>query len=138
MKIKIDRKNKAYHFQGQNEDGVTINMDANPEIGGEKKGVRPMEMLLYGLAGCSAIDMISILEKSKQDLQEISVEVDAERQKDKTPALFTDIKVTFYLSGNLDETKVKRALDLTFEKYCSVALTLNKTAKITYDYVINN
>lgn len=138
MKIKIDRKNKAFHFQGQNEDGTKINIDANPEIGGEKKGVRPMELLLYGLAGCSAIDMISILEKSKQDLQDISVEVDAEREKDKTPSLFTDITITFFIKGNLDETKVKRALDLTFTKYCSVALILNKTAKITYDYVINH
>jgi putative redox protein len=68
MKIKVDRKNKAYHFEGENEDGIKINMDANPEIGGDRKGVRPMEMLLYGLAGCSAIDLISILEKSKQEL----------------------------------------------------------------------
>jgi putative redox protein len=138
MKIKVDRKNKAYHFEGENEDGIKINMDANPEIGGDRKGVRPMEMLLYGLAGCSAIDLISILEKSKQELLDISVEVEAEREKDKTPALFTAIKVSFLLKGSLDEMKVKRALDLTFEKYCSVALTLNKTAKITYDYIINN
>jgi putative redox protein len=138
MKIKVDRKNKAYHFEGENEDGIKINMDANPEIGGDRKGVRPMEMLLYGLAGCSAIDLISILEKSKQELLDISVEVEAEREKDKTPTLFTAIKVSFLLKGSLDEMKVKRALDLTFEKYCSVALTLNKTAKITYDYIINN
>lgn len=136
MKIELSRLNDAYHFQAVNEDGATLEMDASPAIGGLNLGFRPMQVLLAGLGGCSSIDVISILKKQKQPLQDIRVSVNGERDNGQVPALFKDIHVHFTLAGELDEDKVKKAIDLSMDKYCSVAKTLEKTATITHSYQI--
>lgn len=136
MTIKITRETGLFHFVGYNEQGIAIHLDAAKEIGGNDAGIRPMQLLLYGLAGCSGIDMVSILNKQKEVVEDISITVTAEREKDKVPALFTTIQVHFELKGALNSTKVEKALALTFEKYCSVSAILAHTATISYSYTI--
>lgn len=138
MKIELSRLDDAFHMEVKNEDGNTIEIDGSPVIGGHNLGMRPMQLLLAGAGGCSAIDVISILKKQKQPLEDIDIVVEGEREKDKVPSLFTDINVHFKLKGNLDPSKVEKAITLSMEKYCSVAKTLEKTAKITHSYEILN
>lgn len=138
MKITLHRINDAYHMQARNASGNTIDMDSSPALGGENKGMRPMETVLVALAGCSTIDVIALLEKQRQTLQDILVSVEAEREEHKVPALFTKIHLTYQLTGDLDPKKVERALSLSIDKYCSVAKMLEKTAVISYSYTIEN
>lgn len=136
MEIEVNLLNQAYHFEAKNESGNTVNIDASPAIGGLGLGARPMELLIMGLGGCSGIDVLSILRKQKIEPQGFRVKISAEREKDATPALFTDIHVKFIFKGPIDESKAKRAIDLSMDKYCSVAKTLEKTAKITSELVV--
>ena len=136
MRVTLKRLNKAVHMKATNEDGAVIHVDGAASVGGENKGFRPMQLLLAGLGSCSSIDLIGILRKQKQSLEDLEVRVDGEREKDKVPSLFQNIHVHFILRGNLDEKKVKRAVDLSMITYCSVTKTLEKTAKITYSYEI--
>jgi len=138
MRITLERQNKAVHLQATNEDGASIDIDGALSIGGENKGLRPMQLLLAGIGSCSTMDIVSILNKQKQDLQDIRILVDGEREKEKTPSLFEEIHVHFILTGNLDEKKVKRAVDLSMNTYCSVSKIIEKTARITYSYEIKN
>lgn len=133
MVIKLERLDDAFHLRATNETGNTVETDASPGIGGGGKGMRPMEMLLSSLGACSSIDVIDILNKMRQPLQDISVTLNGEREKDKTPSLFTDIHVVFDLYGDLDPDKAQRAVDMSMEKYCSVAKIVEKTAKITWE-----
>lgn len=137
MKVNLKRINDACHLEAQNESGAVISIDGAPEIGGQNLGFRPMQLLLAGIGSCSSMDIISILQKQKQPLTGLEVEVNGEREKDKTPSLFETIHVHFRVTGNLDEEKVKRAIDLSMTKYCSVAKTLEKTARITYTFEVN-
>lgn len=136
MKITLKRLDAAYHMEAVNEDESKIETDGSPAIGGSDKGMRPMQLLLAAAGSCSSIDIISILNKQKQQLGNLEVEVTAEREKDKVPALFTDIHIHFKLSGELAEDKVKRAVNLSMEKYCSVVKILEKTAKVTSSFEI--
>jgi putative redox protein len=133
MRIQLTRLDDAFHLQASNEQGNTVETDAAPAIGGHGLGMRPMEMLLSSLGACSSIDVIDILRKMRQPLNDIKVILEGEREKDKTPALFTHIHVTFNLYGDLDVDKAQRAVDMSMEKYCSVAKILEKTAKITWE-----
>ncbi len=132
----MQRVNKAVHFIAYGSDGHSILMDGSEAIGGEGKGVRPMETVLMGLAGCSSIDMVMILDKMRQKLEDIRIEVVAERA-DEVPAVFTKIHVSFFLKGDLKEKKVAQAVDMAFQKYCSVSKMLEPTVEITSSYVIN-
>jgi putative redox protein len=136
MRIELNRINTAVHFEAKNEAGVAIPIDGSPAIGGENKGARPMELLLMGLGGCSGIDIITILQKMKQTVTNFSILIDGEREQGKEPSLFETIHVVFKLTGDLDPEKVGRAVSLSMDKYCSVAKTLEKTAKITYEFQI--
>jgi putative redox protein len=136
MKIELNRLNDAYWLEAINEEGAKLNIDASPEIGGLNKGLRPMQMLLAAMGGCSTIDIISILKKQKQNLKDIKITVTGERSKDAVPSLFTEVHAHFKLYGDLDEDKVKKAVSLSVEKYCSVAKTLESTATITYSFEI--
>jgi len=136
MKITLKRLDDAYHLEAENEDGRKIETDGSPAIGGSNKGMRPMQLLLAAAGSCSSVDLISILKKQKQELKNFEVEVTAEREKDKVPSLFTDIHVHYKLTGDLDDTKVSRAVDLSFNKYCSVVKILEKTAKVSSSYEI--
>jgi uncharacterized OsmC-like protein len=138
MKITLSRQNDAVHFIAKNEQDTVMHIDGSPEIGGENKGFRPMQMLLAALGGCSSIDVVSILKKQRQVLETFDIEIEGEREAGKEPSLFQDILVTFKLTGaSLDPEKVKKAVALSMDKYCSVAKTLEKTATIKYLMVLN-
>ena len=135
MEVKLKRINKAFHFEASNTDDLKVNIDANPAIGGEGKGVRPMELVLMGLAGCASIDLGLILKKQRQELVDYDVAVSSTRNEDDAKA-FKTINLHFTLHGNIDATKVEKAIELTLTKYCSVSLSLDKNIKITYTYTI--
>lgn len=134
MKISVQRLEAPFLLEASNADGNTLHMDASPQIGGTGKGFRPMETLLAGLGGCSAIDVVVILQKSKQNLEDIRVEIDGERQQGVEPSLFETIHVTYKLKGSFTDESAQRAVDWSMNKYCSVARTLEKTAKITWSW----
>ncbi len=116
--------------------GHGIVIDGAPEIGGRNLGIRPMEMMLMGLGGCTAMDVLSILKKQRQQVTQCVIEVEGQR-RDEHPRVFTEIYVHFKVSGhNLKENQVKKAVDLSAEKYCSVSAMLSHTAKIIHDYEI--
>lgn len=137
MKIKLTKADDAFHFKAFNETGKSINIDASPDIGGTNKGVRPMEMLLMALAGCSGIDINLILKKQRQVIENFDILVEGDREQEKEASLFKKIHVRFLFYGKLDEAKVKRAVSLSMDKYCSVSKTLEKTAEITYSIELN-
>ncbi len=137
MKIEIQRLDDAYHLRATSEEGNSVETDGAVSIGGSNKAMRPMQMLLSSLGSCSSIDVIQFLKKQRQPLDDIRVTVTGAREQDKVPALFTDVHVHYKLFGDLDENKVERAVSLSMGKYCSVARILEKTAKITWDYVIH-
>ena len=112
-------------------------MDGPPDHGGRNLAARPMEMVLVGLGGCSAFDVVEILEKSRQNVQECQIQIEAERA-DEIPAVFTNIHMHFILSGEgLNEKHVKRAVELSVDKYCSVVKMLRPGVVITFDYELN-
>jgi putative redox protein len=121
---------------GKSHSGHSITMDGPSEIGGENLGVRPMEMLLLGVAGCTMIDVVTTLKKMRQDLSHCETKINAERAKEH-PKVFTDIHIHFVVKGkNLDSKKVGKAITLSAEKYCSASIMLGKTAKITHDFKV--
>ena len=136
MQIKVERIDQDFQMEAVNEDGNKVILDGSPAIGGHNSGMRPMQLLLAGVAGCSAIDIISILRKQRQPLDDIKITVNGQREADKVPSLFTDIHLHYDLFGDIDEQKAKRAIELSVEQYCSVGKMLEKTANITYDYTI--
>lgn len=139
MNITVNWLQKDFHMEAGSEEGGKIRMDGNTKIGGLEGGMSPMQLLLAGVGGCSAIDVISILEKQKQDLKSLTVEVDSEKVKLKEGySEFQEIHLHFKLSGDLDVKKVERALELSITKYCSVSKALEKGSKISYDYSIES
>ena len=121
---------------GRSHSGHSITMDGPSEIGGENLGVRPMEMLLLGVAGCTMIDVVTTLQKMRQDLMHLKTKVNAERADDH-PKVFTEIHIQFLVKGkDLDSKKVEKAISLSAEKYCSASIMLGKTATITHDFEI--
>lgn len=123
-------------FVGESGSGHSVVMDGAPEVGGRNLGIRPMEMLLLGLGGCSSFDVVLILQKSKQAVTDCEVLIEAERA-DKDPKVFTKIHLHFIVKGhNLAPEKVERAINLSADKYCSASLMLGKTAEISHDFEI--
>jgi putative redox protein len=121
---------------GEADSGHAVVMDGSADIGGRNVGTRPMEMVLIGLGGCTAMDVLTILKKSRQNISDCEIEIEAERAAS-IPKVFTKIHLHFIVSGwNLEEKHVKRAVDLSAEKYCSVSKMLEKTADMTHDYEI--
>lgn len=137
MKVELKRVDDAFHFEAVGTAGVPVHMDGSPDIGGSNAGARPMEMLLMGLGGCSAIDIVLILQKQKQIIQDFKISIDGERVPDATPSVFKNIHIHYQFTGNLNEDKVKRAIDLSMDKYCSVTAILEKSAVITHSFSIN-
>lgn len=120
MKVTLQRVNKAVHFEASSESStVKVNIDGSEGIGGEGKGVRPMELVLMALGSCSVFDLHTILLKQRQDIQDIQVEVAGERREE-IPNIFTKIHISFFLKGIIDEIKAQKAAELAVKKYCSV------------------
>jgi putative redox protein len=134
--IDLKRVSGDSHLEATNDTGNSIHLDASPDIGGTGKGMRPMQLLLAALGGCSSVDLVMILKKQKQELKDISITVTGAREKGKVPSLYTDAHIHFKLVGNLDKEKVEKAIVLAVEKYCSVAKTLEKSAIITHSFEI--
>ena len=135
MKIELRRLNDAFHLEAANEHGNTIHIDASPDIGGQHLGMRPMQALLSSRGACSAIDVINILRKQRQPLNDIHITVTGEREKDAVPAPFVKAHIHFKLYGDIDQDKAEKAVSLAVEKYCSVAETMAATT-ITHNFEI--
>ncbi|WP_062056266.1 OsmC family protein [Aquimarina longa] len=138
MKIQLKRIDSDYHFELKNERGHVTHIDSTAKVGGHDLAPSPMEYVLMGVAGCSAIDVISILKKQRQEITDYRAEVDGVREEIDGAKPFKNITVTVYLEGNIAPEKAKRAAQLSFEKYCSVSKTLEPTATIAYKVVVNN
>jgi putative redox protein len=124
-------------FLAESGSGHSVVMDGPPELGGRNMGVRPMEMILLGVGGCANFDVMTMLKKSRQDVSDCVAELTADRT-DKVPAVFTAIHLNFKVTGrNLKEAHVKRAVQLSAEKYCSASIMLSAAGvKMTHDYEI--
>ncbi|MCL4149192.1 UNVERIFIED_CONTAM: hypothetical protein GTU68_031951 [Idotea baltica] len=114
-----------------------MHLDGSAAIGGEDKGPSPMQAVLGAMGGCSSIDIVEILKKMRQPLEHIEVRIEGTR-RDETPRIFTAAHLHFILTGDLKEDKVKRAVDLSMDKYCSVVLMLRDAVDVTSSYEIKN
>ncbi len=143
MKVTLNRLNNAYHFEAKGASGISVFIDSKtdePTSTGSaqrSKGASPMELLLMGVGGCSAIDVVMILKKQRQEITSYKMEVEGQRKEVRDAKPFEAIHVTLYLEGKIDEAKAIRAAELSFEKYCSVSITLEASVKITYSIVLN-
>lgn len=125
-------------FVGESGTKHSLIMDGPEDLGGHGTGMRPMELLLLGLGGCTSFDVVEMLKKSRQNIVDCVVEIDGQRSES-VPKIFTDIHVHYIITGsNIKEAQVKRAIELSSEKYCSASLMLGKSANITHDYEIIN
>ena len=123
-------------FMGQSGSGHAVVMDGPPDLGGKNMGIRPMEMMLMGLGGCTAFDVMLILKRSRQEVTDCVAELNAERAET-DPKVFTKIHIHFVVTGReLKEKMVKRAVELSATKYCSASIMLAQTVDITHDYEI--
>lgn len=123
-------------FLGESGSGHAVLMDGPPESGGQNLGIRPMEMLLVGMGGCTAYDVVHILRKGRHDVRDCELQLEAERAET-DPKVFTKIHIHYVVKGKgLSEAVVQRAIDLSAEKYCSASIMLGKSAEITHDYEI--
>lgn len=136
MQVDLVRVDDAFHFEAVGQSGVAQHIDGATDIGGHNAGARPMEMLLMGLAGCTAIDVILILQKQKQVVDDFRLRVEGLRQKGAMPSPFKKIHINYILKGQLDADRVKRAIDLSMDKYCSATAQFRPTAEITYSFEI--
>ena len=136
MKIKLERIDDAFHMRSTNEDGLSVEADGAPKIGGGNKAVRPMQMLLASMASCSTIDIILLLKKQRQELKHIEVEVEGKRAEGVVPSVFTDIHLHYKLYGDLNPKKAERSCRLSIEELCSVSKMLEKAVNITWEYSI--
>src|SRR5664279_4357896 len=124
--IEMERKTGDFGFQAKDENGHILHTDSSIENGGSNYGFRPMQLLLAGLGSCSAIDMVSILKKQRQTVDNFKIKIAGEREKEKIPSLWESVEVTFELYGNIDLEKAKKAAALSMEKHCSVVETLRR------------
>lgn len=135
MKVELDRINDNYLFEGKSKTGASVLIDNTSEEGAT--GASPMELLLMGVGGCSAIDIIAILKKQKQEITKFHIEVEGFRKEVKQAKPFEEILVKVFLEGNIDPKKAKRAGQLSFDKYCSVSITLENCVKVSHEILIN-
>jgi putative redox protein len=126
IKIELDRVQGDFGFEAKDANGHIVKIDTSPEGGGTNFGVRPMQMLLMGLGGCSGIDVVNILKKQRQTIEGFAIHIEGEREAGKEPSLWKDVKIVFELTGQIDPDKARRACELSMDKYCSVAETLRR------------
>ncbi len=137
MNVSLERINEDYLFEVTNSNGMTIRLDNKGKTTGEVQGLSPMELLLMGVAGCSAIDIVAILNKQKINPKVLKMEVKGHRHEDEVPALFYKIDILIYLEGDFSAEKAKRAAQLSYDKYCSVSKTLEPTSEIFHKVILN-
>ncbi len=132
----VVRLARGMQFTGYADSRHAIIMDSSREVGGEDSGARPMELLLLGLGGCTAMDVVSILRKMRQKVERFEVEIEAERAKTH-PQVYTKVHIIYKLWGDISEEKLKKAIELSQETYCSASSMFKKTAEVTYEYKVN-
>ena len=137
MKVNLNRLDKDYLFEVTNENGNKVLLDNKFKSEGKVDGMSPMELLLAALAGCSGIDIVYILKKQKINPSLLKIDVEGDRIQDAVPSLFHKIKVNVRLEGNIPCEKAKRAVSLSFKKYCSVARILECSSSIKYSIFLN-
>ena len=133
MHVALDQINDAVQFRAQNDSGYDFTIASTDEM----EGVSPMEMIALGVGGCSSIDILSILDKQRQTVEDFSVDVDGERPTDQVPAVFTSLHVHYQVEGDVEPEKVRRAIELSLDKYCSVSHMLEASVPISYRFTVN-
>ena len=140
MEVVLKRIDDDFHFEGMGSSSVPVHIDAAEGIGGHNAGARPMELMLMGLGGCMAIDVILILKKQRQAIDDFQIRISGNREKiegtEKTP--FHEINIQFELKGTIDGNKAIKAIQLSMEKYCSATAQLEPSATITHTLVLNS
>ena len=138
MEITLERVNSDYLFEAKNVHGQRVFLDNRSKKSGVVRGVSPMEVLLMGLAGCSSIDIIDILNKQKINPTSIKMKVLGNRDKDKVPSTFDSIDIEIFIDGeNISSEKAKRAAELSYQKYCSVSRMIDSVATINFNIILN-
>ena len=138
VEINLHRKQGDFGMEATDANGHVVRLDTSEETGGVNFGVRTMQVLLMGLGGCSAIDIVMILKKQRQTVNDFSIKITGEREPGKEPSLWQTVKITFFLKGTIDKEKAERACQLSIDKYCSVAATLMKSGtNLTWEVVVN-
>jgi putative redox protein len=138
MQVEMSRVDGEFHFAATGSDKVAVHIDAAAAVGGTHQGARPMELILMGLGSCSAIDVLLILKKARQVVEDLKIVVEGDREDGATPAPFVNLRLKYIFKGNLKPEKVEQAIKLSMEKYCSVTTMLEKSAKISWEYVIES
>lgn len=135
MSIKV-KYTDGLQFVGESDSGHAIVMDGTPDVGGADTGMRPMELLLVSLGGCSGMDVISILKKKKENVNGLELNIKGEKAEN-YPKKYTSVNIEFIVKGRgVSEEAVKRAVELSMDKYCSVKATIEPTANVTWSYRI--
>jgi putative redox protein len=139
MEVVLNRLDQDFHFEAKGSSPIPVHIDAAEGIGGHNAGARPMELLLMGLGGCTAIDVILILKKQRQIVEDFQIRVQGDREKiegtEKTP--FRSINIQFELKGAIDSNKALKAIQMSMDKYCSATAQLEPSATITHTLVLN-
>ncbi|KAA9041070.1 OsmC family protein [Ginsengibacter hankyongi] len=137
--IEMERKTGDFGFQAKDENGNVVQSDSSIENGGSNYGFRPMQLILAGLGSCSAIDIVSILKKQRQTVEDFKIKIAGEREKNKMPSLWESVEITFELYGNINTEKANKAASLSMEKHCSVAETLRRGGtQVTWNVKVIN
>ena len=137
MRVKVKWVDNV-NFVGTSESGHEVKIDGPIEVGGQEKGMRPMELMLIGMAGCTSFDVVTIIKKSRKKIDGCEALINAERSEN-IPKVFTKIHIHFVITGeDLDENSVERAISLSAEKYCSATIMLSRSVTITHDFEIIN
>ena len=134
MKLELNRIEKPYVFELENESGTICKIDSSKDIGGKNKGLTPMELLAGALAACISIDVLMILNKQHIEPKKYAISVDATK-KNSVPSPFEKIHLVFSIDTEIDLLKVERAIQLSIDKYCSVKASLNPEIKISYEVI---
>lgn len=135
MEVTLNRINENYHFEGKGASEVPVNIDTN--LDGPSRGSSPMELVLMGVGGCSAVDIVNILKKQRQEISAYKMKIKGDRKKVRQATPFKAIEINIFLEGEIEESKAVRAAQLSFEKYCSVSITLGDSVKISYGLTLN-
>ncbi|MEY2940428.1 MAG: hypothetical protein RJA67_113 [Bacteroidota bacterium] len=139
MEVVLNRLDQDFHFEAKGSSPIPVHIDAAEGIGGHNAGARPMELLLMGLGGCTAIDVILILKKQRQVVEDFQIRVSGDREKiegtEKTP--FRQINIQFELKGQIDGLKALKAIQMSMDKYCSATAQLEPSSTITHTLVLN-
>lgn len=139
MEVVLNRLDQDFHFEAKGSSPIPVHIDAAEGIGGHNAGARPMELLLMGLGGCTAIDVILILKKQRQIVEDFQIRVSGDREKiegtEKTP--FRQINIQFELKGPIDGSKALKAIQMSMDKYCSATAQLEPSSTITHTLVLN-